>query len=552
MNRIRHSAQFLLLFALADGGLSSANPAVGGDDEWPSYGRDFTNQRFSPLAQINAANVSQLRVVWIHETRPAPVPPVEGLFKQESTPIVVGGVLYYTYPGPQVFALDPATGRELWRWTASNNDTIRVCCGPNNRGVAVANGRVFVATLDARVIALDAKTGKIVWQTRAASGARGYSFTMAPLVADGKVIVGVAGGEFEIRGFVDAYDAASGKRVWRFWTVPSPDDGGWWGTWSKTTPEGDPLPRNIAREHADSARYPDAWQKGGAPVWTTPSYDPELGLVYFGTGNPGADYDDHERPGDNLYSDAIVAVDIKTGKHRWHYQMVPHDLWDYDAASPTVLFDVETNGAHVPAIAQAGKTGWVYILDRRTGKRIVRSEAIVPHENMFAEPTEAGTRVAPGIAGGANWQPMSYSPRTGLLYVRAQHTPRVYHRMVSDHPLGERYDGGVASPATAVAFVTTTAIDAITGKIRWQLKADEPGLASPLCGGSAVTGGDLLFYGDIHGFLNAVDVATGQSLWRSITPNAAWVRSAPMTYSVHGKQYVAITTLSGLVAFALP
>ena len=530
-----------------------ATLAAPGDDEWPSYGHDLTNQRFSPLAQINTKNVSQLRLAWTHDTRPAPIQEVEGIFKQESSPVVVGGVLYYTYPGPQVFALDAATGRELWRWAATDNGTIRVCCGPNNRGVAVADGLVFVATLDARVIALNAKTGKIAWQTRAADGAFGYSFTMAPLVADGKVIVGAAGGEFEIRGFVDAYDVKTGKRIWRFWTVPSPEEGGWWGTWATTTPDGDKLPRNIAREKADSARYPNAWQRGGAPVWTTPSYDPELGLVYFGTGNPGADFDDRERPGDNLYTNSIVAVDVKTGKHRWHYQMVPHDLWDYDAASPTVLVDLESNGTHVPAIAQAGKTGWVYILDRRTGKRIVRSEAFVPHENMWAEPTELGTRVAPGIQGGANWQPMSYSPRTGLLYVRGQHTPNVYHRMVRAHAAGERYDGGFASPATTESFVTTTAIDAFTGKIRWQLKTDEPDLAAPLCGGSTVTAGDVLFYGDRKGYLNAVDAATGQGLWRSQTgAGITWVRSTPVTYRAGGKQYVVLTTLSGLIAFTLP
>src|SRR5215831_8314277 len=226
--------------------------ALGLADEWPSYGRDLTNQRFSPLSEINTKNVGKLRLAWYHDTRPDKVPETEGIFKQESTPVVVDGVLYYTFPGPQVFALDAATGRELWRWAATDNGTIRVCCGPNNRGVAVANGRVFVATLDARVIALSAKDGKVVWQTRAADGAFGYSFTMAPLVADGKVIVGAAGGEFEIRGFVDAYDVATGKRVWRFWTIPSPAEGGWWGTWATTTPEGDKLPRDIAQERADS------------------------------------------------------------------------------------------------------------------------------------------------------------------------------------------------------------------------------------------------------------------------------------------------------------
>ncbi len=520
------------------------------DDDWWSYGRDYTNQRYSPLAQINTTNVGRLTLAWTHEARPAPVPPVDGLFKQESSPIIVGGVLYYTYPGPQVFALDAATGRELWRFNATGNSEIRVCCGPNNRGVAVSNGLVFVATLDARIVALNAKTGTVAWDTRAAEGRRGYSFTMAPLVADGKVIVGVAGGEFEIRGFVDAYDEKTGTRVWRFWTIPAPSEGGWWGTWAKSTPDGDPLQRDIAREHADSAKYPDAWQRGGAPVWTTPSYDAELGLVYFGTGNPGSDYDDHERPGDNLFSNSIVAVDVKTGKYRWHYQTVPHDLWDYDLSGPTVLVDAMVNGARVPAVAQAGKTGWVNVLDRRDGRRIVRSEEFVPHENMWATPTVAGVRIAPGIQGGANWQPMSYSPRTGLLYVRGQHTPNMYRRIVSEHVVGERYDGGIAYAVPRESFVTTTAIEPGTGKIKWQTKTDEPALGSPLCGGSMATAGDLVFYGDTRGFLNAADARTGEILWRQQT--GSWVRATPVTYRVGDRQYVALTTLQGLQVYAVP
>ncbi len=518
--------------------------------EWRSYGRDFTNQRYSPLAQINATNASTLALVWKHDTRPGPVPPVDGLFKQESTPIVVDGVLYYTYPGPQVFAVDAATGRELWRHVGGGNATIKVCCGPNNRGVGVANGLVYVATLDARVVALDAKTGALVWQTRAADGGRGYSFTMAPLVADGKVIVGVAGGEFEIRGFVDAYDAITGARLWRFRTVPSPSEGGWWGKWVTTTPEGDKLPRDIAAERADSAKYPDAWQRGGAPVWTTPSYDAELGLIYFGTGNPGSDYADEQRPGDNLFSNAIVAVDIKTGKYRWHYQTVPHDIWDYDAASPTLLVDVTVNGARVPAVAHAGKTGWVYVLDRRTGKRIARSEEFTPHENMWARPTRAGVRIQPGIQGGSNWQPMSYSPRTNLLYVRGQTTPNMFHTVPSEHVVGERYDGGFAAAERGKSFATTTAIDPATGKVKWQTSVEEPGLYAPLGGGSTATGGDLVFFGDPRGFLNAIDARTGAVLWRYQT--GSWARATPITYRIGERQYVALTTLQGLLVFALP
>lgn len=541
--RIGWTGALLLMCALR-------NTHAQNDGEWWSYGRDFTNQRYSPLAQINTSNVAQLALAWKRDTRPAAVPPTQGLFKQESSPIIVDGVLYYTFPGPQVFALNAANGKELWRFNTTGNSTIKVCCGPNNRGVAVANGLVYVATLDARVIALNATTGEIAWQTRAAEGSRGYSFTMAPLVADGKVIVGVAGGEFEIRGFVDAYDAKTGARVWRFWTIPSPAEGGWWGTWATTTPEGDKLPRNIARERADSAKYPDAWQRGGAPVWTTPSYDAQLGMIYFGTGNPGADYDDRERPGDNLYANSIVAVDIKTGKYRWHYQMVPHDVWDYDAAGPTMLVDAVVNGARTPAVAHAGKTGWVYVLDRRTGKRIVRSDEFVPHENMFAMPTIAGVRIAPGIQGGSNWQPMSYSPRTGFMYVRGQRTPNIYRVIAQEHVVGDRYDGGIASPEPGKSFSTTAAIDPGTGKIKWQTTLEEPGLFAPLGGGSMATAGDLVFFGDPRGFLNAADARTGDVLWRYQMPS--WVRATPVTYRIGDIQYVALTSLQGLYVFALP
>lgn len=530
-------------------GVAMSVPQAPGDDDWASYGRDFTNQRYSPLTEITTANVSRLELAWKHDTRAAPIPRYDGLFKQESSPIIVDGVLYYSYPGPQVFALDAATGQEKWRFATTGNGTVKLCCGPNNRGVGVANGMVYVATLDARVIALDAKTGTIAWETRAADGGRGYSFTMAPLVADGKVFVGVAGGEFEIRGFVDAYDAKTGARLWRFYTVPSPAEGGWWGSWVTTTPDGDKLPRDIAREKADSAKYPNAWRTGGSPVWTTPGYDAVLGLLYFTTGNPGSDFDDSERPGDNLYNNSMVAVDARTGKYRWHYQTVPHDLWDYDSASPTLLMDVMVNGARTPAIAHAGKTGWVYILDRRTGRRIVRSEEFVPHENTFARPTAAGVRMAPGIQGGSNWQPMSWSPRTGMLYIRGQHTPNNFHTFKQEHEVGTRYDGGFAAAQPAEGFVTTTAIDGATGKIRWQTRSDEK-LSNPLGGGSMATAGDLVFYGDSRGFLNAADARTGAVLWRYQT--GSWVRATPVTYRAGGKQFVALTTLNGLLTFALP
>jgi alcohol dehydrogenase (cytochrome c) len=243
----------------------------------------------------------------------------------------------------------------------------------------------------------------------AAAPAEGYSFTMAPLAADGKIIVGVSGGEFGIRGFVDAYDPRTGKRLWRFWTIPSPEEGGWYGNWSRTTPDGETLPRDIGREKRDSARFVDAWRKGGGSVYSTPAYDPGLRLLYVATGNPSA-VNGEIPPGDNLHTTSLLALDIATGALKWHYQMLPHNVWDFDAASPPVLFDVPAGDSTIPAVGHAGKTGWVYLLDRRTGRQIRRSDAFVPLENVFPTPSRQGTRSSPGTRGGANW-PHRPTPR---------------------------------------------------------------------------------------------------------------------------------------------
>ena len=257
--------------------------------------------------------------------------------------------------------------------------------------MALYGDKVYVGTLDAHLVALDRRTGKMVWDRKVenAEPKEGYSFTMAPLAAGGKIIIGTSGGEFGIRGFVDAYDPETGRRLWRFYTIPSPEEGGWWGRLPLTTPEGNPLPRDTAQERRDSAAYADTWKRGGGPVWTTPAYDPALGLIFFGIGNPSG-VDGRIPPGDNLYTSSLAALDLASGKLRWYYQMVPHDEWDYDPASPPVLLDVPHGGATIPAVAQAGKTGWVYILDRRTGKLLRRSEPFVPQEHIFTAPDRGG------------------------------------------------------------------------------------------------------------------------------------------------------------------
>jgi glucose dehydrogenase len=510
--------------------------AASDGSNWLTYGRDYTNRRYSPLDQIDTRNVDGLRLAWVHQIEAPPG-------GQESSPVVVDGVLYYTGPFGLLVAVDARTGAELWRHQHNLRD-VPTCCGAKNRGVAVYGDKVYMSTLDDHLLALDRATGKLIWDVTTADPDLGYSLTSAPLAVDGKIIVGIAGGEFPIRGSVDAYDPESGKRIWRFWTVPSPEEGGWWGKWSPTTPDGDVLPRDIAREKRDSAKYADAWKHGGGGVWNTPSYDPKLGLIYFGVGNPAPNTDASMRPGDNLYTSSIVAVDVKTGKLRWYYQQIPHDMWDYDAASATVLFDVTVDGERIPAVAQAGKVGWVYILDRRTGKRIHRSEGFVPHENTFAAPTPEGVRIMPGMGGGNNNAPPSYSPKTGLMYVSGIVEPILFILAPQKLREGVKWEGGQHLPL-GPATGTLTAIDVATGKIRWQIETEKRMLGT----GTMTTAGGLLFYGEQQGVFNAADALTGKILWTARTGGR--VRAPPITWELDGRQYVAIAAGEALFAYVL-
>ena len=523
--------------------LPAPGAAAVPDIDWPTYGGNDAGQRYSRLAQIDTGNVRRLVPVCLHR---APV----GLETQQSTPVVHGDALFYTLPYDIVVAMEPRTGRELWRYTPRlARDSLVLCCGPHNRGVAVDDARVYLATLDARLVALDRRTGAVAWEVPVAEPIKGYSFTAAPLLADGKVILGTAGGEFGIRGWVDAYDAGTGQRAWRFYTVPSPEDGGWWGLWAATTPDGEDLHRDLARERADSARYADAWRTGGGPVWMTPAFDAALGLVFIGIGNPAPDIDESKRPGDNLYTSSIAALDVRTGALKWYHQLVPHDRWDYDAANPVVLLDATVNGATVPAIAHAGKAGWVHVLDRRDGRRLVRTEALVPQKNLFMSATAEGIEVAPGGHGGSNWAPSAYSPRTRLMYVLANHEPSVFKLVPAPLSQGAQWFGGEMTVANRGrgAFGRLNAVDPSTGKIRWQLT--EKNLKN-YSGGTLATAGDLVFFGDADGYLNAVDARSGARLWRHWTGRPS-IDAAPMTFSRGGRQYVAIATQGALVAFTL-
>lgn len=522
----RESARREQLGASAAAGAESAlRRAMADSASWPSYGRDQTNQRYSPLDQITTSNVAGLRLAWRYHTG------IPHAF--EASPIVVDGVMYVSTPLNHVVALDPATGRRLWEHTESLSTTVH-CCGPVNRGVAVYGGRVYMGTLDGRLVALDARTGRRVWNVRVADNERGYAVNGPPVAVNGKVIVGVSGAEYGIRGFVTAYDAGTGARVWRFYTIPSPEEGGWWGKWSATDPFGTDLHRDLAREKADSARYAQTWTTGGGSVWQAPAVDRDLGLVIFAVGNPSPDLDGSIRPGDNLYTGSIVAVALETGRLEWYFQELPHDTWDLDAVSPVVLVDVPgRNGSLVHAVAQAGKTGWVYVVERATGKPIRRSDAFVPQENLFASPTAAGIRMLPGANGGSEWSAPAYSPGTGYLYVLGLHQPMLYKSKPGPLEPPAFWLGGIFFSTGEPQYGLFSAVDLATGRIAWQKKVPDP-----MIGGALATAGGLVFTGTKDKRFLAFDARTGEQVWQ-FAANAG-VNAPPVSYAIGGRQYVAV------------
>ena len=536
---------------------------------WMLHGRDYTNQRFSPLSQINNRNVKKLVPKWIYQTG------ISATF--QTTPLVADGVMYLSTPFSNVVAVDAKNGRELWRYEHKRGSQ-KLCCGPQNRGVALGYGKVYVATVDAHLVALDQVSGKLMWNITLAendanptedkqslditdrlakanvTGSTGVGAVVAPLVYQGKVIVGITGvgyglhldsdrpnaplgavvgvaGRYGRPGFIAAFDATTGAKLWQFDTTQE----GWEGSFRETTPDGVPLHRDIAAEKVRVAKYADSWRFGGGSVWHSPAVDTERGWIYFGIGNPSPQADGESRPGDNLYSVSLVALDVNTGKLMWHYQQVPHDMWGYDVASPPTLFDVTVNGKKVPAVGQASKLGWYFVNDRRDGKLLFKSQAFVPQENLFAPPTHEGTRVTPGVAGGSNWSPTSLNNKDGLVYVAAMHMPTTYRTevlpAVGDKP-AVRYSA--FELANEPNWGTLTAIDLKnSGKILWQQKTNEP-----LIGGVLATAGGLVFTGEGNGDFSAFDAKTGARLWQFNC--GAGVNAPPMSYQIDGKEYIAV------------
>jgi len=475
--------------------------AATDENNWLLPGRTYDNQRYSPLAQITPETAKSLSLVALVQT---------GMTASfETTPVVVNGVMYITTPIVNskmlIMAVSASTGERLWDVTY-NLGPFQICCGPVNRGVAVGYGKVYVATLDDHLLALNAADGQIVWQTSIVSSQNGYSETLAPQIYDGLVIVGSAGGEWALRGFVAAYDAKTGQQRWR---------------WMSTDPK---------------TYSGNSWEGGGAMVWTTPAIDPKLGLVIFCTGNPNPDLDGTIRGGDNLYSDSIVALDVHTGQLKWYYQEVKHDVWDYDAVSNVVLFDVHQNGETIPAAGEAGKVGWVFILDRRTGKLIRKSDPyVMMSKNMFSTPTAAGVDMLPGANGGAEWSPPAYSPRTHFLYILAMNQLMHFTTKPAVSTPGLIRLGSAFSNVAkgAIQNGPFVALDVETGKIAWQYKAPQP-----LIGGALATAGDVVFMGEGNGWFDAFDAKTGTRVWRYNL--GAGVNAPPISYQVHGEQYIAV------------
>lgn len=507
----------------------------------------YAQTRYYPAVQINSDNVAKLRPAFQFQT--------EVLESMETAPIVVDGVMYITTSYNHVYALDAATGKEFWHYKHKQGPVMTYCCGPNNRGVAIMNDRVYMGTLDAKLVALDAKTGKVLWMTQIADPEAGYSETMAPVAVNGKILIGTNGGEYGIRGFVKAYDANNGKLLWTFDTVPMT---GHEGVWAANDATGRNLLRDIAAEKAQLASHGgDFYKSLGGGVWMTPAVDLETHTAFFVVGNPSPDLYGKERPGDNLYTDSIVAIDLNTGAYKWHYQYVPHDVWDLDAVSPVILTEAAGKDGKMQKVAiHGGKTGHVYVHDRATGELIRFSDAMIPQENMFVLPTPQGARMLPGANGGVEWSPMAINPTHRLVYAANLHQPMTYHVEESRYPGGKLWLGGAFKTiASEKQWGRLAAVNLDTGKLAWKFDTDEP-----LIGGVLATAGDLVFNGEGNGLFRAFNASNGKLLWQYQC--GAGVNAPAVSYTVGGKQYVAVaaggnTQLdfkrgNSVIVFALP
>jgi glucose dehydrogenase len=515
-------------------------------ENWLHTNGDYAQTRFYLGKQINAGNVKKLRPEYMFQT--------EVRESMETAPIVVDGIMYMTTSFNHVYALDAVTGREFWHYKHKMGPITTFCCGPNNRGVAIEGGKLFMGTLDAKMVALDAKTGKLLWETEIADPEKGYSETMAPTVVDGKVLIGTNGGEYGVRGFVKAFDSATGKLLWTFYTIP---EKGHEGVWAENDATGRNMKRDIAAEKAQLARDSSFYQTLGGGVWMNPAVDLKTRTIFFVAGNPSPDLYGAERPGDNLYTNSMVAVDLDKGTYKWHSQYIAHDVWDLDAVSPPILMDVkDKSGKMIPAVIHGGKTGHIYVHDRADGKLIRFSEAMIPQENMWVLPTPGGARMLPGANGGVEWSPMAINPNLRMAYALNLHQPMTYHVEPAKYPGGKLWLGGAFKVIEGEQqWGRLAAVNVDTGKMAWKFDTEQP-----LIGGALATAGDLVFYGEGNGLFRALHAKTGKLLWEYNC--GAGANAMPVSYTVKGRQFVAMgcggnTQLdfkrgNTMVVFALP
>ena len=509
---------------------------------WLTYSGGYFSQRHSLLRQIDPGNVRNLELKWILPNQ------VFGAW--QATPLVADGIMYVTQRPNDVLAVDAKTGRVFWQYRYTVSPDARVCCGANNRGVAILGDTLYMGTLDAHLVAIDAKSGRSLWDVAVGDPKLGYSITMAPLIVKDKVLVGSGGGEYGIRGFIAAFDVRTGKEVWRFHTIPGPGEPGH-DTWTG-----------------------DTWKTGGGSIWLTPSYDPALNLTYWGVGNPGPDWNNEVRPGDNLYTNSVVALDADTGALKWHFQFSPNDPYDYDAVQIAVLADLSWRGRPTKAMLWANRNGFFYVLDRTDGRflsgtpfvKVNWASGLDEKGRPIPTPQPPGQPTWPGNQGGTNWYSPSFSPRTGLMYVSAwEGYASIFRKEPAQYVPGRNFAGGGATPLTpvpgapgirigrttpinswtdAVGHGTVMAIDPQTGQKKWtfdQYDVTDSGILT--------TAADLLFTGGREGYFYALDARTGVELWKASL--GGQIVNAPVTYAVDGKQYVAVISGNSLITFAL-
>jgi len=496
---------------------------------WLTYSGNYAGHRYSPLTQLTPSNVGGLHVKWAYQFDST---------RTEVSPIIADGIMYVTGPN-MAAALDVHTGRELWKWRRPlPKDYQSIGFGHVNRGPAILDNQIFVATLDCYLVALDLKSGAERWSVKVEDYKPGYSMSLAPLAIKGKVVVGLSGGEAGIRGFIDAYDALTGKRAWRFWTIPGPGEKG-----HETWP--------------NAASGNEAWKTGGGSSWVTGSYDPETNLVYWGVGNPGPDWNGDSRPGDNLYTCSLVALDANTGILKWHFQFTPHDVHDWDSTHVPVLFEAEVRGVRRKVVAVANRNAFYYVLDRTTGEFLTGrpyakqtwtkglDDSGRPIVLPDTAPSEAGTKVWPNLNGATVWFSPSYSPKTGLFYVATRELGSIYYKRTADYKPGTFFaGGGEADIPDGTNSGAIRALNASTGELKWEF----PLFTAPWSGVLSTAGG-LVFSGSDEGNFYALDASTGKPKWEFQTGGP--IASNPISFNIDGKQAIAVAANRVLYVFGL-